>query len=422
MIGHIDCNSFFVSCERVFRPDLEGKPVVVLTNNDGCISSLSAEAKKLGLKRGQPFFKFKEMAEANGVVCFSCNHRLYGDMSARVMSTLRSLTDNIEIYSIDDAFISVDESAIPDPAEFGHHVLHTVLRHVGIPASMGIAPTKTLGKLASHFAKRYPAYKGVAVIDTPEKARKALSLIQVEDVWGIGRRIAEKLHRSGIHSALAFADMPYERIRDMFNIAVQRTWRELNGQPCIPYETDHHGQKSMTSSRSFASDISDFTKLSEAISEFAASIAKKLRRDDMYALEISVYLATNRFHADQPQIFDSSQTSFPEGTNDTIAITEAAVESLRRIYRHGYRFKKAGLTVTRMTPREGLQHGLFSDPESRDRRRRLMQAIDSINSYTLSGDILHLASQGCGVAPLVRRSLTSPLYTTRLSDIITIHV
>ncbi|MCM1504949.1 MAG: Y-family DNA polymerase [Muribaculum sp.] len=422
MIGHIDCNSFFVSCERVFRPDLEGKPVVVLTNNDGCISSLSPEAKKLGLKRGTPFFKFKQIAEANGVVCFSCNHRLYGDMSSRVMSTLRSLSDDVEIYSIDDAFIRLDECHNDDLGEFGHYIVHKIRRDVGIPTSMGIAPTKTLGKLASHFAKRYPAYRGVAVIDSVEKSRKAMSLVQVEDIWGIGRRLAERLHQIGIDTALALADMTEERAKELFNVTAQRTWRELNGQPCIPYEAHHPDQKTMTSSRSFATDISDFGKLTEAISEFAGTIARKLRRDNMYALEISVFLTTNRFHPDEPQIFDSAQASFPEGTNDTIMITKAAVEAMSKIFRRGYKFKKAGLTATRIVNQDGLQHELFTDPEVRDRRRRLMSTIDAVNAACLKKDIVRLASTGNGISTLVRHDLGSPLYTTRLSDIITVHV
>lgn len=421
MIGHIDCNSFFVSCERVFRPDLENKPVVVLTNNDGCISSLSPEAKKLGLKRGQPFFRFKEIIEANDVVCFSCNHRLYGDMSSRVMTTLRSIADEVEVYSIDDAFIMLDGHADSELQDFGRFVVRKIRRDVGIPTSMGIAPTKTLGKLASHFAKRYPAYNGVAVIDTIEKARKATNLVQVEDVWGIGRRTAEKLHRIGIHTALMLADTPEERIKEMFNVTLQRTWRELNGQPCIPYEASHGEQKSMTSSRSFATDLSDFASLSEAVSEFATTIARKLRRSDMYALEISVYLATNRFHTDEPQIFDSAQVSFPEGTNDTITIAEAALDALKRIFRKGYRFKKGGLTVTRMIHREGLQMGLFTDPRQRDKRQRLMHTIDSVNASYNSRDIIRIASTGNGISALVRHDLGSPLYTTSLSDIITVH-
>ncbi len=422
MIGHIDCNSFFVSCERVFRPDLEGKPVVVLTNNDGCISSLSPEAKSLGLKRGTPFFKFKQIAETKGVVCFSCNHRLYGDMSSRVMSTLRSISDDVEIYSIDDAFIKLDECHSDDLGEFGRYIVRKIRREVGIPTSMGIAPTKTLGKLASHFAKRYPAYRGVAVIDSVEKARKAMSLVNVEDVWGIGRRLAERLHRIGINTALELADISEDMAKELFNATAQRTWRELNGQPCIPHEISHPDQKTMTSSRSFATDISDPKILAEAISEFASTIARKLRRDNMYALEISVFLATNRFRTDSPQMFDSAQATFPEGTNDTIAITKAAVEALSKIFRRGYGFKRAGLTATRIVTRDGLQPELFTDPEVRNRRRRLMNTIDAVNTACMAKDIVRLASTGNGISALVRHDLGSPLYTTRLSDIITVHV
>lgn len=228
MIVHIDCNSFFVSCERAFRPDLRHKPVVVLSNNDGCVCSMSTEAKLLGIKRGDPYFKFKELARTQNITCFSGNHKLYNDMSSRVMDTLRSIATNVEVYSVDDAFIKTDTSI--SLVEYGNFIKKKIWQDTCIPVSVGIAETKTLSKIASHFAKRYKAYNGVAVIDTTEKAKKAMSLLPIENIWGIGRKLTIRLRQLGIKTALQFAEMPQTMIHQILNITGERTWRELNGE------------------------------------------------------------------------------------------------------------------------------------------------------------------------------------------------
>ncbi len=417
MIGLVDCNNFFVSCERVFRPELIDKPVVVLSNNDGCAVALSNEAKALGIKRGDPMFRFKAIADHNNVVVFSGNHRLYGDMSQRVMLTLRTLADEIEIYSVDEAFIHFD---IPLSAlhEYGLSVARTVRRNTGIPVSVGIAPTKTLAKVAARFAKKYPGYKGACVIDTPEKATKALELTDISDVWGIGRRHSRRLRELGVNKAIDFVRMPRERVRELFTVVGERTWLELNGTPCIASELTPQDKKTITSSRSFAHDIYDFEALRQAVCSFATIIGRKLREQNSYALEIQVFVATNRFNEKAPQYYNAAVRRFQEPSADTPALARAGISALRSIYREAYGIKKAGMTVTRLVSREGRQPSLFADGADSAKRDRLMAAIDAINSSPGNPDVVRLASVGGGLSDLTRREHASRLYTTRLCDII----
>ncbi|MDE5608231.1 MAG: Y-family DNA polymerase [Muribaculaceae bacterium] len=419
MIGLVDCNNFFVSCERVFRPELLDKPVVVLSNNDGCAVALSNEAKALGIRRGDPMFRFKAIADSNHVTVISGNHRLYHDMSQRVMMTLRSLADDIEIYSVDEAFIHFD---IPPSAlhEYGVSVARTVRRNTGIPVSVGIAPTKTLAKVAARFAKKYPGYKGACVIDTPEKVEKALSLTDIADVWGIGRRHSRRLRQLGIETALDFIRMPSARVRELFTVIGERTWLELNGTPCIADELTPPDKRTITSSRSFARDIHDFESLRQAICTFSTTIGRKLREQDSYALEIQVFVATNRFNERVPQYHNAATRRLQEPSADTPAIARAAISALRSIYREAYGIKKAGLTVTKLVSREGRQPSLFADGIDSARRDRLMAAIDAINSSPGRPDAVQIASVGSGLTDLTRREHTSRLFTTRLSDIIAV--
>lgn len=419
MIGLVDCNNFFVSCERVFRPELIDRPVVVLSNNDGCAVALSNEAKALGIKRGDPMFRFRELAAQNGVVVFSGNHRLYGDMSHRVMLTLRSLADDIEIYSVDEAFIHID---IPSSSltEYGRSVASTVRRNTGIPVSVGIAPTKTLAKVAARFAKKFPGYKGACVIDTDEKRLKALSMTDISDVWGIGRRSARKLRDLNILTALDFASMPRTRVRELFTVVGERTWLELNSTPCIASELTPTDKQTITSSRSFAHDIFDLQSLKQAVSSFSTIIGRKLREQNSYALEIQVFIATNRFNERAPQYFNSATRRFREPSADTPAIAHAAISALKSIYREAYGIKKAGMTVTKLVSREGRQPSLFADSIDTARRDRLMAAIDAINSSPGNPDVVRLASVGQGLGDLTRREHASRLFTTRLDDIIVV--
>lgn len=416
MIGLIDCNNFFVSCERVFRPDLTGKPVVVLSNNDGCAVAISEEAKSLGITRGMPFFKFKNMAERNGVVAFSGNHRLYKDMSARVMATLQSMAEEIEVYSIDEAFIAIPP-AVDDCAAFGRLIAKTVRRDTGIPVSLGLAYTKTLAKIAARFAKKYPGYHGACLIDTPEKATVAMSLTAVNDVWGIGRRHSRKLNDSGIKTALQFAELPEDTVMRWFGVTGLRTWRELRGTPCIERENSEIHQ-SVTSSRSFAKELYEFDELRETISAFSENVGLRLRKQRGCAVSLSVFLGTNRFHEDKPQYFNSSKATLPEATDDSLIIAKAAIEALRAVFRRGFGYKKAGLTITEIISAEQKQQSLFVDHGNMEKRAKLMRTIDALNSISLKN--VGLAAS-CGINDKMRHDNISPLYSTRLSDIITVN-
>lgn len=299
MFGLVDCNNFFVSCERVFRPDLMGKPVVVLSNNDGCIIARSNEAKTLGVKMGDPLFKVRDLLAREGVTVFSSNYALYGDMSRRVMSLLSRYTPRQEIYSIDECFL--DLSGMGDGHQlhtYGEEIVRTVSKGTGIPVSMGIAPTRTLAKVASKFAKRYPGYHGVAVIDTDERRAKALRLTEIGDVWGIGRRMRQRLTDAGIITAWDFTQRRADWIQRQFSVTGLRTWKELRGTPCIELN-ELPLQRSLCTSRSFADQgISDHATLEKAVANFAAECARRLRERKACARQVMVFAYTSRFHTD----------------------------------------------------------------------------------------------------------------------------
>lgn len=419
MIGLADCNNFFVSCERVFRPELLGRPVIVLSNNDGCVVALSNEAKALGFKRGDAYFKIKNAVEANGAVVFSGNHRLYGDMSRRVMTTLHSFCDEIEIYSIDEGFMVFNEG-VGDFAGLGREIVRTVRRNTGIPISLGLADTKTLAKVAAHFAKQYPAYKGACVIDTDEKRRKALELTPIESVWGVGRRNAPKLHRQGITTALALADMDAERVKDLFNVVGYRMWLELNGHSCITREIVPPQRKTITCSRSFQSDIFKLEELRKAIASFTTTVARRLREHSLVAQAVEVFIATNRFHTSQPQFFNAVEQRLVEATSDTSLLLRATATALERVYRPGYGYKRAGVTITHCVGVNAVTSSLFADREDAERRRRLMTAMDRINASPANRHALRPASMAPALMGLTRREHESRLFSTSLSDIIEI--
>lgn len=421
MYALVDCNNFFVSCERVFRPELVGRPVIVLSNNDGCAVALSNEAKALGLKRGDPYFKIKATCDRHDVAVLSGNHRLYSDVSSRVMATLQALTEaDIEIYSIDEAFVPIDAST-GDPAGFGRYVVERVKKLTGVPISVGIAPTKTLAKVAARFAKKYPGYRGSCIIDSEERRIKSLSLTEVGDVWGIGRRQSRKLLERGIDTALKLAELPEPTVKRLFNATGQRTWQELNGTPCIKHEPVAPDKQTITSSRSFAADVRDFEELRKAVCSFASIIGNKLRRQDGFTSEVTVFVCTNRFHEREPQYFNTATVRLPDPTNYTPLLAEAATAALRAVWREGYGFKKAGVTISRITSRDGLQPNLFADHDRDAKRDRLMQVVDSINNASVGGCYVRIASMGAGLDDMIRREHDSRLYTSRLSDIIEVH-
>ena len=313
MFALVDCNNFFVSCERVFRPQLEGKAVVVLSNNDGCVVARSNESKAMGIRMGTPYYQVSHLADSGRLEVCSSNYVLYGDMSARVMSVLADAVPKIEIYSIDEAFLVLDGMGKERIGTLCASLVSKIRRWTGIPVSIGVAPTKTLAKIASHFAKKFPGYKGVCMIDTEEKRMKALSLTPIEEVWGVGRRLAPKLVESGVRTALDYVERPESWIREHYMLHGVRTWMELRGTVCVEAETES-ARKSICTSRSFADMLESEDELSMKVSDFAAQCARKLREEGTAATEVTTFLYTNRFRTDLEQYFPSA---IQEGRGDS---------------------------------------------------------------------------------------------------------
>ena len=329
MYALVDCNNFFVSCERVFQPQLEGRAVVVLSNNDGCVVARSNESKAMGIKMGTPFFKVKHFVESGALEVRSSNYALYGDLSARVMSILAETVPHIEIYSIDEAFLHLDGISREAVPGLCRDLVARIRRWVGIPVSIGVAPTKTLAKIASHFAKNYPGYKGVCMMDSDAKRLKALELTPIEDVWGVGRRLAPRMHASGIRTALDYVTRPESWVRSNFNIPGVRTWEELQGRACVEEDREER-RKSICTSRSFADMISDEDELCLRVSDFAASCAHKLREEGSAACEVTTFLYTNRFREDMRQYFPSATVRLAVAANSTHEIVGAALRASGR--------------------------------------------------------------------------------------------
>ena len=446
MIGLADCNNFYCSCERVFRPDLIGKPVVVLSNNDGCVIARSEEAKALGYKMGDPFYQVKEKLEAEGVAIFSSNYTLYGSLSNRVMSMLSHYSPHIDQYSIDESFFDVDQSMaerfFQDNLkendtflnnesllhQYGTKISADVLRAVGIPISIGIAETKTLAKIGSKFAKKYKGYQGCCLIDTDERRHKALSLFPIEDVWGIGRQISRKLDYMGIRTAAQFADKKESWVRSHFNITTVRTWKELNGESCISIE-ELPQKKSICTSRSFSAEgISDKDVVEEAVANFAVRCAEKLRHQGSVCQGITVFAWTSRFNENVPEYTIHDSLTLPIATNAQEEIVGAALSILRAKYPKpmadsrpdrpdmSFYFKKAGVILWQISPDHPRQQDLF-DPIDRSKQKKLMEAIDAINRKNGYGTI-HQAIQGTDCRFDLKREYMSKQFTTNIHDIL----
>lgn len=421
MYGIVDCNNFFVSCERVFDPKLWDRPVVVLSNNDGCAVAISNEAKALGIRRGDPLFKIQDIVDAHGVITLSGNHKLYGDMSSRVMMTLASIFPEIEIYSIDECFINLEGFPEEKLEEIAHQAVKLVRRYTGIPTCFGIAPTKTLAKVAVKFAKKFPGYKCVCAIDSEEKRLKALKLTEIGDVWGIGRRLARRFDALKIHNALSFAQMPLLQVQEMFNLPGERTWRELNGTPCVMDEQQEPDRKQICTSRSFSQMIEDVEKLEEAVSAFVTIAARKLREQNGFTSAVTVFLQTNRFRDDLPQYFGSTIVSLEEPLNDTMTLCRAAIGGLHKIFKKGYKYKRAGILFPEIIREENVVHSLFVQDDTRQKRLRVMKVLDEINTSHAMHDKVHVASH-VPMSDIVKQLARSPLYSTHFDEIITIKV
>lgn len=428
MYGIIDCDNCYVSCERVFRPDLNGKPVVVLSNNDGCIVARSNEAKKLGIKAGLPYFKLQEQFPDQKIAVFSSNYELYGEITHRVVEIIRQEAPQYFRYSIDECFVYLDGMDRIDLKQWGENLHHRIKKSVGVPVSIGLAPNKTLAKMASYFAKKYAGYRHCCLIDTDEKRTKALRLFPVAEVWGIGRRYAARLESLGIHTASDFASMSKEALRATFNnIVIYRTWAELNGNDCIPNEAMAK-KKSICTSRSFNGMLSDLETIQIHVANYAARCAEKLRQQNTVASIVGVFLNTNYFRDDLPQYWQFKELNLPTPTNSTTTIVKAAKEVLNDIFKEGYRYKKAGVIVMGIAPTSPIQLNLFDiNAERFEKLKSLDKVIDRINKINGSETVILAAQQyrqkdeqgkADVFANAIKHDFRSKNPTTRWSDII----
>lgn len=403
-----DVNSMYAACEQLFRPDLKDKPVCVLSNNDGACVALNRQAKKLGIKRGVPYFQIKGLIEKHNVAVFSSNYTLYGDLSARVMAVLDSLSVKTEVYSIDEAFLQVDGIDVSESFQsYGQRVRETVYQHTGLTCGIGIAQTRTLAKLANHAAKTWPATGGVVVLTERNRQRKLMHLLPASEVWGIGRKTSQKLASLGIHTALDLADASLPLIRKIFGVVTERTIRELNGISCVSIES-HPARQQIICSRSFGERITTLEAMHEAVCQYAERAAEKLRADRQYCRHITVFISTSPFSRDL-QYSNSASQCLMMATQDTRDIVGAAVRALESIWREGYRYQKAGIMLNDFTPGTG-QIDLFDESPPRANSAALMSAIDRINQHSDCG--IWFAGQGIQKGWQMKRQLLSPAYTT----------
>ena len=422
MIALVDCNSFFCSVEKAFHPGLHGRPVCVLSCNDGCVVALTPEAKKIGIKRGDPIFKQKDVVERYGVTLFSTNMTLYATMSKRINHILRSAVHHMESYSIDESFCYLDGMETHyDLTDYMRSVAQRIKLYTDVPVGVGIAPTKTLAKMGSKFAKNYCGYHGVCAIDTDEKRLKALELFDLADVWGIGRHTFEKLTYYGIRSPLDLADKRENWVCSHFNRPTVQTWRELNGESCID-TTEVYQRQTICTSRSFGDMITDRNILRGSVAHFASSCANKLRGQHSVTDTVTVFVTSNRFREDLPQYSNVQTTMLPVSTSDTLEITNAALRVLDNMFVEGISYNKAGVILGHITDAGAVQQYLFDSIDNRMERNTLMSTIDSINQrYGVK--TLHLAIEGEGHQKWHAKSEhCSGNYLTDISQILTVKV
>ena len=428
MYGIIDCDNYYVSCERVFRPDLKDKPVVVLSNNDGCVVARSNEAKKMGIKAGTPYFQLAEQFPNQKIAVFSSNYELYGELTGRVVEIIKKEAPAYFRYSIDECFVYLDGMEKIDLKAWGEELHKKIKRNVGMPVSIGLAPNKTLAKMASHFAKKYQGYRHCCMIDTDEKRIKALKLYPIDEVWGIGRRYAARLESLGVKTAYDFAEHNQTWVKATFNnIVIERTWRELNGEDCVPNE-EMAKKKSICTSRSFNGMITDLDGLRTHVSNYAARCAEKLRQQGTVASIVGVFLNTNAFREDLPQYWNFQELRLVTPSSSTITIVKAANEVLQKLYRQGYHYKKAGVIVMGIGPNSPIQQDLFDiNAEQFEKMKRLDAVIDRINKVNgtetiVLGSQQYTQKDGKGKANVfanaIKHDFKSKNPTTRWSDII----
>jgi len=411
----VDCNNFYVSCERVFRPDLRETPVVVLSNNDGCVVSRSNEAKALGIRMGQPWFEVRAQAEAQGVLALSSNYALYGDMSNRVMQILAREVPRHEVYSIDECFL--DMTGLRDLRALSQRLRAQVLQWTGIPVCVGIGPTKTLAKLANHVAKKHPRSSGVFNYNAlnPEQQHQLLARIPLEDVWGIGRRLSVQLAERGLHTAADLRATDTAMLRRAFGVVMEKTQRELNGLACLDLQEVTPPRQQIIASRSFGRPVQDLDVLQDAMSTFVANAGAKLRAQGSQARLIQVFLRTNGFRPDRPQRSASQAIFLPQPSEDSLLINRWACALLARLYAPGYDYQKAGVILGEITPRTQRQQD-WLEPSTPPRTQRLMEAVDALNGRFGRGCV-KVSGQGALSGWQMRQERKSPAYTTDWDDL-----
>ncbi|MBB1201001.1 translesion error-prone DNA polymerase V subunit UmuC [Enterobacteriaceae bacterium 89] len=419
MFALCDVNSFYASCETVFRPDLKGRPVVVLSNNDGCVIARSAEAKPF-VKMGEPYFKQKESFRRHGVVCFSSNYELYADLSERVMNTIEEMVPRCEIYSIDEIFC--DLSGVRncrDLTEFGREIRARVLQRTHLTVGVGIAQTKTLAKLANHAAKQWQRQTGGVVdLSNVDRQRKLMAALPVSEVWGIGRRISKKLEAMGIETVLQLADSDIRFIRKHFSVVLERTVRELRGEPCLGLEEFAPVKQEIICSRSFGGRITAYEEMRQAICSYASRAAEKLRAEHQYCRFISAFVKTSPF-GPEPYYGNSGSIKLLTPTQDSRDIINAATRCLESVWKDGHRYQKAGVMLGDFYSQGVAQLNLFDDNAPRKNSKELMALLDRLNAKDGRGT-LYFAGQGIQQQWQMKREMLSPRYTTRYSDLLAV--
>jgi DNA polymerase V len=421
MFGLADANSFYCSCEQVFDPTTVGRPVVVLSNNDGCVIARNKEAKAIGIPMGEPAHLVKNLIETHHVAVFSSNYALYGDMSARVMGVLGEFTPDLEIYSIDEAFLDLSGFDHLNLWEYGRYIVKTVRRSTGIPLSLGVAPTKSLAKVANKLAKKGydSAYPGVCVLDKPTLIEQALKDFPIGDVWGIGGRYTKKLILMGIRTAADFTQLPSGWVHKNMTIMGLRLWKELRGERCYDVDTQVSPKKNICTARSFGKMLNRLQDIEEALCNHTASCAEKLRQQRSCASVIMVFICTNPFRPDTPQYSNAVTMTLPHPSNNTAELIKWARLGLKQIFKEGYFYKKTGVIVSALTPENISQMHLFRNNEMDEKYRTLMTVVDTIN-VKYGRRTIRSAAQGTTAVWKLRQEKRSPRYTTRWEDILVV--
>lgn len=410
VFGLIDANNFYASCERIFRPDLHGKPIVVVSNNDGCVIARSAEAKKLQIRMGDPLFKNERFFRENGVIVFSSNYALYGDMSNRMMALIGEMAPGQEIYSIDESFIDASGISACMPLEqFGHEIRDSIKKQTHLTVGVGFSTTKTLAKLANYAAKKYPKSGGIIDLTSPERQRNLMAITDVSEVWGVGGRIEKRLRSIGINKVIDLANASPSLIRTQFSVVLERTVRELRGESCIALEEMPPAKQQIVCSKSFGQRITQLEDMQHAVCTYAARAAEKLREQGSRCCHITVFIATSRY-ADEPQYGNSISVTCEYPTSDSRDIIGLAIQALASIWRDGFRYAKAGIMLGDFYQDDTAQFDLFSKQLPRAGADKLMAAIDAINK-TGRGQVF-FAGQGRDNPWMMKREMLSPRYTT----------